>query len=156
MISLMSANGDTATADAVVHQAAQRSDQGSYQHDELTKFMIDREKYPGDDDTIALFRLFLEPSHEPVNLWSLSMYSFKLPPKKQRSDTYTFGDVFQGVIPQPYVQSIRDTLGATKFGMPGDEKNWQEGQKQSCADLQKESKAWFDLAFKDHPDYFKK
>lgn len=154
LIDLMGRNGDTVTANAVVHAVAQRSNFGGFNLDELTKFMVDREEY-SDDEIIALFRLFLEPSHEPVSLWSLSLFSTNL--VKDHSDTYTFGDVFQKpILPDPYVARIRDTLNDATFGMPGDEKNWQEGSKQSCADLQKESKAWFDLAFKDHPDYFKK
>jgi hypothetical protein len=154
LIDLMSANGDTVTADAIVHQVAQRSDQGIYKVDELTPFMIDREDY-SDDNTISLFRLFLEPSHEPVDLWSLSLYSTRLAPNRQRSDTYTFGDIFKAILPQPYLQSIRDTLGGTTFGAPG-EKNPSQGKDKSCAELQKDSKAWFDLAIKDHPNYFKK
>jgi len=153
LIELMTANGDPVTADAIVHQIAQRSDEGTYKHDERTPFMIDREDY-SDDKTIALFRFFLEPSHEPVNLWSLSLYSTRFNTNRQRSNTYTFGDIFKAVLPEPYLKTIADTLGDATFGAPG-EKNPSQGKAKNCAELQKDSKAWFDLAFKDHPDYFK-
>jgi hypothetical protein len=159
LIGLMSKNGDAVTDDAVLHQVAQRSVYGppsqvdDFILDELTGFMIDREIYGNIDKRIALFRLFLEPSHEPVSLWSLSLFSTKL--AKDHSDTHTFGDVFETGLFKNYVVNIRETLNEATFGAP-DKSDLGKGKDKSCAVLQKDSKAWFDLAIKDHPDYFKK
>ncbi len=153
--SLLDENKDAVTAEAIVKQVAQRSVYGlpsratDFAVDSLTGFTIDREIYgppavaaqPDPDLQIALFRLFLEPSHEKVNKWSLSLNA--------RSNTYTFADVFD-----IYLDEIRSALNNDTFGnFDGTDKKM--GSAKGCAELKADSVSWFKDAVANHKDYFK-
>jgi hypothetical protein len=92
---------------------------GNYDPDTLTNpppsntppgFMVDREIYGGQNERIALFRLFLEPSHVRVYKWSMSVL--------RRSGTYTFGDLFDqylnGIITD--IGELSDIKGTIECG----------------------------------------
>ena len=103
---LIKANGDTVTGDRVNANIAQRSTEGRYSTDSVKGmgWMIDRELYGGQNTTIALLRLYLEPlppnkddAKLPVDEWSMSVL--------ERSTTYTFGDL----LPQ-YITQLQSAL----------------------------------------------
>jgi cysteine-rich repeat protein len=96
------------TPENITREIARRSQEG-FPLDTLTKFMIDREDY-GENTTIALFRFFLEPWRTVqvlceaswVQTWSMGVIC--------RSETYTFADVFSGLITPPYRSEIIERL----------------------------------------------
>ena len=161
-------NKDPATETTITNQVAQRSVYGPpsfplaspFSLDRLgTKFMVDREIYgqadpqPMTDPTlkIALFRLFLEPSKEPVDKWTMSINSTDS--IVDHSATYTFGDVFT-VEPVNYPKRIVDALADVTLA---DSKNSDpaKGSTKTCDQLKADSKDWFTTAFKNNPAYFK-
>jgi hypothetical protein len=84
-------------------------------------FMIDREFYTRNNETqtIALFRLFLEPMGEPVNKWTMSIKGNNIVNGKQvgptgsldHSGTYTFADVFNNVYIPQITTALAGALG---------------------------------------------
>ena len=122
----------------ITGQVARRSQQ-TYRLDMKTGFMIDRENYNQNNETrkIALFRFFLEPSHEPVFRWSMSVDKDKLAIRDPR--TYTFGDVFKD---KYLISAIIPTLEGVLS--PND-----------CNTLKGRSFSTFDNAIKKNPGYFK-
>jgi len=157
------------TAQSISDQAAKRSVFGrpsqvpDFSTDKLTKFMIDREIYgdgtvtlPKGDPTLkmALFRFFLEPSHEPVDNWTLSFEGTNL----THFRTYTFGDVFQtsdpNLVPNAsYVAVIKKVLGDAMLGDPN-KTDVKAGKDKGCAELAGDSLAWFTQAITNNPNYF--
>lgn len=128
------------TPDNITREIARRSPE-EFDVDRITKFMIDREAHNcpdcvppriGEDETIALFRFFLEPwrkvsglpglALEWVQTWSMGV--------RDRALTYTFADVFSANITPTYRQEIIDRLtGALKGeGKPVDCPNLAQAQ----------------------------
>jgi len=109
--------------------------------------MVDREFYSA-NELIALFRLFLEPSHVRVDKWSMSVNStrvesdpFVVKPFVDRSRTYTCGDLFES----DYLPVIEATLGA----LPA-------FQGKTCDDLQKASLKTFTTAIDKNAGFFER
>ncbi len=156
VFALMKANGDNPDGEVITEEVARRSlygppSQGAdFIPDTVTKFMIDREIYGDADPTmasnptlqLALFRFFLQPSKEPVDKWSMSLFSTNS--GVDHSATYTFGDLFSDNYPGQIVSVLGDaTLG-----------NGLKGSATSCAQLMKLSNDSFTAAITNNPGYF--
>lgn len=156
-LGLIAAAGGTPDAASITKQVFRRSLQ-AFNPDKLTGlpdkptgFMVDREVYGDNTLKIALFRFFLEPSKEPVDKWSMSINGASL----DHSITYTFGDLFSAIANPHYIKAIVETLGEAELAKP-DGTDKAKGKDKTCAQLAAASKAWFDKAVTDNPDFFKK
>ena len=112
--------------------------------------MIDRENYNAQDDSsdkLALFRLFLQTSGDPVRRWSMSIKG----EGEDHSLTYTFGDLFSR-----YLNEIKSVVGDQEALNSDGTGTGKKLSTLNCDELAKLSKAWFDKAFKANPAFFGK
>jgi hypothetical protein len=116
------------TAEEITQPIALRSAPQGFALDKLTGFMIDREDYR-EDETIALFRFFLEPWGVQVGHWSMGAMS--------GSTRYNFADVFSALITPPYRREIRDRLTESLVS---------ENKDVACPALKTASRKAFDAA----------
>jgi hypothetical protein len=110
MAGLIEANGGAATPEEITGDIARRSRQ-MFKLDALTGFMVDRELYEDNAETlrIALLRYFLEPVGVAVETWSMSVQSDLEP--AGRNATYTFGDLFTSKYVPPLQDKLKASLG---------------------------------------------